>query len=434
MIPYRDLADPDLNPLWQALAARLANGEDPARIQQVKIVLSRAGRAMLNAWLAHDTGSGRTAARLPTDGDCTVVSLPRLLRALRLSPDDLPAVVVHAVGAYPDRAGDRLRAAQLRNKVWDHAQALLGDAPRLMARLRAAGVADDKADDLLNLINALGRARHRLPLPRPVPLARLALVCAGDPHYFDLNDSGHGNRLVLLAVDLLNAAVPDSPAAERAALARVGVIADRLSQTILTFNLEACGHGPTDRALQLARSDQRPVHLTLHDLTAHPPTLSNARPWLVVENPSVVEEALIRNSDLPIACTSGALTAVDHVLLGLARDAGVPMRYNGDLDPVGLAVAEVVRTRYRGVPWHMGADTYRAALADGPLATQPPPAPVLPGPSRIPIKTGDLPTLGEQAGDGDAVDGQRWVVFQEHRIMIEQVLGHDPGDPLESPV
>ncbi|MCE7011815.1 DUF2399 domain-containing protein [Kibdelosporangium philippinense] len=427
-----DATDPDVKPLWEAVASRLANGADPTSIRVVKAELSRTGRALITGWLVQNEPASRRRRQLAIVDGKTVIPLPRVLEALGLVAEDLPAVVPQLAGPFPDLAGERLRAARLRNDLWNHAEIVLSDAPRLLARLRAAGVKDDKADDLRSLINALARARALLPLARPVPLARLALACAGNPHFFDLTEDCHGAKLVLLAVELLDAPQPDTPAAARATLARVGVFADRLSQTVLTLNVDAVGDGPVDRALRLARVDRRPLHLTLYDLTCSPPTLAAGQPWLVVENQSVVDEALIRHTTEPIVCTAGSLSAVDHVVLALANDAGIPIRYAGDLDESGHAIAESVRSRYGGQIVHMDEQTARAAEAAGPLANQPPTVPVLDGPSRVRLRGPRPQPIDPNTNAHTDHDG--YVVFQEHSVVLDRLVGTDPTDPLRLPL
>ncbi|MFJ8676377.1 TIGR02679 domain-containing protein [Streptomyces sp. NPDC093589] len=349
-----------------------------------------------------------------------------MLRALDLSPDELREVVEQSVGEIPSLAEDRRRAAQLRTDIWAYASMVLPDTPRLTARLQARGVVDDRAGELRWLIDALARVRAKLPLSRPATLARLSLNCAGDPHYFDLNDAGQGARLVLLAADLLGADTPDTPAAERAVLARVGIVADSLSQTVLVLNVNATGSGPTDRILRLAYEDQRAAHLTLHDLTLDPPALDGSEQWLVVENPSVVHEALMRGVRSPIVCTSGTLTAVDHVLLNLARASGVRMAYSGDLDTGGRNIASAVFRRY-GVPSRdMDEEARGAVLVGGALAEGPSPVPTLDGPSYTQA-SGGL----ESGNRTKEVTGP--VIFQEHPILLDRLLGPDPRDPLPLP-
>ncbi|MFF0136508.1 TIGR02679 domain-containing protein [Streptomyces sp. NPDC005227] len=388
--------------------------------------LSRAGRAMLTGWLSRAPQVSRRAVSLRIEGGVTVVPVQRVLRALAMTADELREVVEQNVGEIPPLAEDRRRAAQLRKDTWAYAAIVLPDTPRLTARLQARGVVDDRAGELRYLIDALARVRAKLPLSRPTTLARLSLNCAGDPHYFDLNDAGQGARLVLLAADMLGADIPDTPAAERALLARVGIVADSLSQTVLVLNVNATGNGPTDRALRLAHEDQRPTHLTLHDLTLYPPILDRAEPWLVVENPSVIHEALMRGVRSPIVCTSGTLTAVDHVLLGLARTRGIPMEYSGDIDTGGRNIASAAHRRYDVPSREMDSDTRRAVLAAGALSEGPYPVPTLAGPSCTP--SADDRDRGTGRGDDSEP-----VIFQEHPTVLDRLLGSDPEDPLPLP-
>lgn len=421
-----DLADSDLRPLWQAISVRLAQGDDAGSIQTVRAELSRAGRAMLTGWLSRAPQVSRRTVSLRIEEGVTVIPVQRVLRALTMTPDELREVVEQNVGKIPPLAEDRRRAAQLREDIWAYTATVLPDTPRLTARLQARGVVDDRAGELRRLIDALARVRAKLPLSRPATLARLSLNCAGDPHYFDLNDAGQGARLVLLAADMLGANIPDTPAAERALLARVGIVADSLSQTVLVLNLNATGNGPTDRSLRLAHEDQRPTHLTLHDLTLHPPILDRAEPWLVVENPSVIHEALMRGVRSPIVCTSGTLTAVDHVLLSLARTRGIPMEYSGDIDTGGRNIASAAHRRYDVPSREMDSDTRRAVLAAGALSEGPPPVPTLAGPSYTPLAD-DRDRGAARADDSEPV------IFQEHPTVLDRLLGPDPEDPLPLP-
>ncbi|WP_158745211.1 DUF2399 domain-containing protein [Streptomyces sp. NRRL S-1448] len=190
--------------------------------------------------------------------------------------------------------------------------------------------------------------------------------------------------------------------------------------------MNATGNGPTDRALRLAHEDQRPTHLTLHDLTLYPPILDRAKPWLVVENPSVVHEALMRGVRSPIVCTSGTLTAVDHVLLGLARTRGIPMEYSGDIDTGGRNIASAAHRRYDVPSREMDSDTRRAVLAAGALSEGPAPVPTLAGPSYTPLADDRDPSAA-RAGNAEPV------IFQEHPTVLDRLLGPDPEDPLPLP-
>ncbi|MFB7632730.1 TIGR02679 domain-containing protein [Streptomyces sp. NPDC056149] len=413
-----DFADPDLRPLWQALSGRLAQGDDPASIRTVRVDLSRAGRSMIAGWLSRAPRASRRPVALRMEQGLAVIPVQRMLQALAVTPHELRDIVEQNIGAVPPLAEQRRQATQLREGIWAYTATVLPGTPRLTARLQAGGVVDDRVAELRRLIDALARVRALLPLSRPATLARLSHNCAGNPHYFDLNDAGQGSRLVLLVADVLDAPLPDTPAAERALLARVGIIADSLSQTVLLLNVDAEGDGPTDRALRLAGKDQRPIHLTLHDLTAHPPTFVRGQSWLVVENPSVIHEALMRGFTTPIVCTSGTLTAVDHTLLALACDSGVSMEYSGDIDAGGRNIATAVLRRYQVPSREMDEDTRRIVLDAGPLFEEVSPVPT-------------LPAAATAGGAGPGSSGS--AVFQEHPVVLDRLLGPDPSDPLPLP-
>lgn len=408
---HGDLADPDILPLWSALALRFAQGVDPASVKTIRIRLEPSGRAKVAGWLGQ---AHRGGLRPDSDGYIRV-SVPQLLTALGMSATQLYAVVDEIVGVGRD-ALELREVERERAQLWRYAAHILPDNPRLVAQLRAVGVSRESMGRTRRLLEALARARCLAPLARPVHLARLAQTCAGDPHYFDLNDGGQGARLVQLAVEILQCPAPTTPLEERQALAGIGVLAERLSHTVIAMNINAVGDGPTDRAIRLAKADRRVLNLNLRDLTEFAPQFVPGERWLVVENPSVVEEAIIRAPERAVVCTSGAFTAVDHALLALAQEHGVALVYSGDLD-VGGAFAARTAARYGASIQLMDQATAHAARDAGPLTGSPASVPVLPGPSIV-------ATSGQPSADG-------WTVFQEHPLMLDLLLGDDPSDPLD---
>jgi uncharacterized protein (TIGR02679 family) len=419
--PNTDITDPDIKPLWSAVAERLERGDELARIRAVRAQLSETGRAMIIGWLTSARQTARTVHLAVDEDGATLVPLPAVMHSLGLTHESLHTLINQQIGL-TGRAELRRLKANRRRDLWAYAQQLLPDNPGLRAKLRLAATVEGKPDEMREALEALARVRALLPLPRPVHLARIALSTAGDPHYFDLTDSAHGAQLLALVLETTGQEPTTTPAADRAALAKVGILADRLSQTVLTYNLRALGDGPADRALNSAHADHRPHHLTYYDLTEHPPSFDAAQPWIVVENPSVIEEALARASTMALVCTSGQLTAVDHAILALARDAGVPIRYSGDLDLPGRQIAASVKTRYGAEPHLMDARTEQTAATHGPLARASGDIPALPGPSRVPAVT--------SPGTLDAGSAERFVVYQEHPVLLDLLLGPDPHDPL----
>ncbi|WUM95886.1 DUF2399 domain-containing protein [Streptomyces sp. NBC_00322] len=125
----------------------------------------------------------------------------------------------------------------------------------------------------------------------------------------------------------------------------------------------------------------------------------------MVENPSILEEALARASTLPLACTSGQLRAVDHALFQLAVDQGVPLRYAGDLDTAGLQIAATVHQLYGAELVAMDAAIVRATGST---------------PSAVPI--GALPPAHSSTELGRALHAGGRIVYQEHDAVLDRLL------------
>ncbi|MEU4563946.1 TIGR02679 domain-containing protein [Actinoplanes sp. NPDC023936] len=335
-------SDPDLLPLWRAVHGRLCAGTKPESINAVRVIgLSTAGIAQLRIWLDTSTRRRRGASAVTTTGDTATVPLRELLSVLQLEPAQLTILVEKAVGdPIIDRSIAVLAAAARREQLWLYANQQLHGLPQLLARIRATGVGEDDTA-IRHSIAALAAALQQLPAQPPVPLPKLAHDITGDPHYFDL-DTLNGARLVAAIAERADQPEPTRPDVIRALLATNGVIADRLSATVLLFNVIAEGDGPIDRRL---RESPAPVALTLLDLVEHPPLLA-PQVLTVVENPSIIEIAYTTGIGQPLACTSGQLRAVDHALFQLAVKHRLTLRYAGDIDPAGRQIAAAVMATY----------------------------------------------------------------------------------------
>ena len=400
----RDLSmvtgDPELAPLWAAIHDRLCAGRDPASIMRVRVAdLSPAGVATLRSWLDVSARRRRGPSSVVTSPTGASVPVRELLIVLGVDPGQLTALAERATArSVISRAGARHDATQLRQELWAYAADRLPDLPGLIARLRAVGIGDTDIP-ARRLIDALAKAVHRLPADPTVSLAKLSHDCAGDPHFFDL-DTLAGARLVTAIAELAGQPEPTRPDLVRALLLDTGVIADRLTATVLLHQVHAVGDGPIDRRL---RDSDTPVALTLLDLTQTPPTLAR-QTLTIVENPSVLEAAMAFHSPLPLACTSGHLGSVDHTLLQLAVNQGVRLRYAGDLDDRGLKIAEYVRQNYGAELVAMDAATVTAAGSE---------------PSSVSLDPLLRPTDLELAV---ALHSNGRVIFQENDVVVRQLL------------
>lgn len=361
-------ADSDLHPLWQAIHDRLCAGTTPETLTTVRVTdMNHAGLAQLRTWLDTTTRRRRRTSAVTITVDTINVPVRDLLNVLDLTPDQLVTIVELAIDApIIDRSATARTAAAHREQLWQYAAGQLPGLPQLVTRMRSAGLGEDDSD-IRTTIAALAAVLKQLPVTPPKPLAKLAHDTVGDPHYFDL-DRLAGRRLVAAIAEHTGQAVPARPDLVRALLAESGIVADRLSATVLLFNVHTTGDGPIDRRL---RDSSTPVALTLLDLLQEPPTLG-PQVLTVVENPSVLEVAYLNGSPQPLACTSGQLRAVDHTLFRLAVHHGVRVRYAGDIDHAGQHIAAIVADTYGAELIAMDADTAQQAQQRPPAVASAP--------------------------------------------------------------
>lgn len=169
------------------------------------------------------------------------------------------------------------------------------------------------------------------------------------------------------------------------------------------------GDGPLPVTLRVDAAAGLAVRLTLAQVQTHlekAPLLCETTVF-VRENPSVVEEAAaeLGASCPPLVCVEGRPSvAVNRLLIGL-RAGGAQLRYHGDFDWAGLAIAaDVMGTGER--PWRFGAADYLSALAA--------PHPQLPplGPRPAALRVGWDPDLVE------AMVAGKYAVEEEHVLDV----------------
>jgi uncharacterized protein (TIGR02679 family) len=225
---------------------------------------------------------------------------------------------------------------------------------------RAAGGDPVRAAELLAQAQAVIAA---LPVPG-MPLAWLAARTVGDAHALDAGRS--------LANLVLNARAPadDANDAESARVrwAQLGVAVNELARPVLCLNLSAAVDTPVGALVDTARQHGEPLHLSLQALLRAPPR------WLlagccvhVCENPSIVALAATRlgHDCPPLVCTEGMPAAAQQTLLRQLRAAGADLAYHGDFDWPGIAIGNLMMSRFEARPWCFGADDYSKAGIGG---------------------------------------------------------------------
>lgn len=326
-----------LDPVWQELARRMGASDRP--VKRIAVAgLDEQGRRTLASLLR--------LQRVPED---TVVTLDarKLGTALGLVDDvQLRRLVERVQGPIDNRAAIRAATSEARASLWSLTQQRIGGrVPATFARIRAAGVPGGDVDAHARTLELLANCLDCLPSESPVPLPMLAWQVSGDPHALDGNTTC-GRYLQLAAVELAGSSVAEPEGiAIRRALQALGVIVDRLSSTTITCGLRAQPDSPVGRLLEAGAAVKTPVSISGAMLDAAAPKFQQGS-WLCVENPSVVEAALLTDYAGPLVCTSGWPSMDTQRLLDIARAQGIELYYAGDYDSVGLAIAGFMSTRY----------------------------------------------------------------------------------------
>jgi uncharacterized protein (TIGR02679 family) len=380
----RLLGDPDLEWLLDRVRRRIELG------------LPLAGAATLrHASAAQRDAAERLLGRRPRSGrglSVSLTDLDLLVRRSRLHGDGLAAAVVLLTGPVTVRA----QASAAERIAWDQAFAGLGEVVLRRAellgwfeRLRRTGLVRRLAPDPVEargLLDRLAGIIDALPAVAE-PLGSFAARIAGGAHALDEGEPL--GTLALAAARSLAGIEPPGPeesAAEsrREAWAAVGLLCDELSNVVLAFGLPGDDETGTGRMLQVARSSQQPVWLTLRQLVRGPPQWAQpfrrelaGLPVHACENPAIVALAADRlgHQCPPLVCVNGQPSAATMLLLRSLVAAGAQLLHHGDFDWGGVRIGNVLHARLPLAPWQFDRDAYARAIeahqSSSPLAGDP---------------------------------------------------------------
>jgi uncharacterized protein (TIGR02679 family) len=375
------LSAPELHGLWSAARNRLErNG----------LQISGALNLDLDD-AAADRLSGLLGRSLPA-GPNRTVRLTELDAALRRSAAAQGLIsVVESLGGrtLDDRTAARRDAQAQWAKVWQRldtslAEADLADPPWIpdwIAGLRRTGILTRAGTDaattaVTHAVAALSaladssapqlRRPSRDGPPHRAPanweLAALATRVTGDAH--GLDDSRLSCAILLRAAALALDRPPAESAADRRELWQaLGVATDAVSGTVLTWSLRPPGAEPWSVMLRERADLGLITHLTMHELERAGDVAYTAagQAVSVCENPQVLQAAAHAGATAPLVCLSGNPATVGTRLLRALLAAGNPVRYHGDFDWPGIAIAGRVIAA-GATAWRMSAADYAQAV------------------------------------------------------------------------
>jgi uncharacterized protein (TIGR02679 family) len=193
----------------------------------------------------------------------------------------------------------------------------------------------------------------------PVLLPALAADITGDTKA--LNRGTVLSTLVLRAL-AIRAGVgrPETAEDRRDLWEASGVVVDDLASRVLVLNLPAQGRGLGEWLASAAELGV-PFYVTLHQLMTLPLAVRGV-PVQVCENPAVLRRAAaeLGAGSAPLLCTEGRPSTAFHRLAGAVTGSGGELRYHGDFDWPGIAIASAVMHRHGARAWRMSSADYIA--------------------------------------------------------------------------
>ncbi|MDH6114891.1 uncharacterized protein (TIGR02679 family) [Kitasatospora sp. MAP12-15] len=361
------LAQPALGRLWTAVRHRLErNG------------LQAVGSIRLDGLSAVEHQALSLLLGRRTSGAATTVRLAELDARLRSTAAGcgLSTAVEHLGPPLTDRRAARDTGRQARTALWAAVDAAVAASPLAgqewvsgwLDELRRSGAVgrlspQDAAGLLRQAVQVLGVLRPgRDEEAPPYGRGELATRVTGTAH--GLDDDTALSRLVLRGLAQAMGTEPPSSAPGRRALWRAAsVVPDEVSSTVLTYGLRPTGGGWRRRALRERADHHAETHLTLRELHALELELTPDTPVYICENPRVVEAAAEARCTGALVCTSGSASTVVLELLDALAAAGQPLRYHGDFDWPGIALANRVMRRCAAGPWRMASQDYEQLAA-----------------------------------------------------------------------
>jgi uncharacterized protein (TIGR02679 family) len=371
--PQSDVARldrPELARLWDRIADRLQrNGLAPQGVVQVG-GLDRGERHALAGLL------GRAVVRERARVDLAV--LDQRLRAA--GGRGLVAIVDGLRGPLVNRPGLRQAAAEQRSAMWASGRdelercGLAGAAwvePWLEDLRRSGAVArlgaDRGREALVRAVKCLGLVSLTgFPTTDSqrdlIGRSELAWRVTGTTH--GLDDDTALAAIVLRGVACAVGEPPASSAAERRDLWRAaGVLTDEVSTTLLVLGLRPPGNDLAAVNLRDRADRGLETHLTLRDLHRLKDVVPSGTSVFICENPRVLEAAMDAGARQAVVCTQGNPTVVALKWVERLAASGADLRYRGDFDWPGVAIANRMVTDFGCEPWRMGTADYEDAIA-----------------------------------------------------------------------
>ncbi len=202
-----------------------------------------------------------------------------------------------------------------------------------------------------------------------LPLAVFAADLTGDAHALDratllgsLVAGGLRHINPSPGRDDVDKGESDAGPSWREAWARVGVVCDEVSVSVLVLNLDVSGRasGLVSSAILDHRDAGLPLRLTLQQLRAETLRFAPGAIVRTCENPSVVvrASAMLGAGAGPLVCTDGQPNSAVDELFRQMRSSGARLAHHGDFEWGGIRVANYLVERHLAEPWRFSTRDY----------------------------------------------------------------------------
>ncbi len=349
------LRHPDLDPVWQAARNQL-DRFDPARRGRIALpVLSDAATLRLSALLN---------AKLTTRLDLARLEAALISQGVGLDLDEALA----ELGAPASARRQEIRASAARRQA---ARECVGAIVNTWGKpwceewvdwlFQSGQMVNQGAESATLLVNTVRQILDRRQRCDGESMARndLAVGLCGSAHALD--DGLLLERCVRRALwHALDRQVDYQDG--RAVWIAAGILTDRVSSPVLTWQLPLDPNSPLGSICQSATAAEVPIHLSAYALSNQEICFKAQGPVLLVENPRLVEAAAERRLQRCVISTNGNPATAVMTLVSAMLAAGIEVRHHNDFDVAGLGICR--RLAEKGcIPWHMGSMDYDAAVS-----------------------------------------------------------------------
>lgn len=199
---------------------------------------------------------------------------------------------------------------------------------------------------------------------------------AGNPHYFDQNETAGKLLLHCMFVDQSlrgnkEATMPKTVEELNELLAEYGIFRDDLWNFVTCQGLLAASGERLHPVWQAAVETETVMNVPLKELVKLDRVwpAKGMKVW-IIENSSVASTIMDAVPTASIVCTHGQIRTAGWKLLDFLVEAGCILYYSGDMDPEGMVIAERFKQRYQNqaVLWRMDRAAYEASLSKETIA------------------------------------------------------------------